>query len=147
MRRRIFFLSLLTIFLSAGFVYSEKAPAYRTILFPRGTKIDAEVADTPERRSVGLMFREHLRAGAGMLFIFSEPHPYRFWMKNCKFPIDMIWLNRQKEIVYISENTPPCKSDPCPHYGPTDRDALYVIEVAAGFAKKEQLKLGTKVRF
>ena len=127
--------------------FSEKLPVHRTVIFPSGTKIDAEVADTPQTRSVGLMFRDTLAPGAGMLFIFQEAHPYLFWMKNCKFPIDIIWLNERKEVVFISEKTPPCKADPCPNYGPRDKDALYVVEVASGFAEKEKLKLGTKVRF
>ena len=93
------------------------------------------------------MFRERLPAGGGMLFIFQEPGPYQFWMKNCKFPIDIIWLGKEKQIVYLSEKTPPCRSDPCPTYGPKQEKALYVLEVASGFAQKEKLKLGMKVRF
>lgn len=126
---------------------AEKLPAHRTVVFPSGTKINAEVADTPEKRSVGLMFRDSLAPGSGMLFIFQEAHPYLFWMKNCRFPIDIIWLNEQKEVIFISEKTPPCKADPCPNYGPLDKNALYVVEVEAGFAQKEKLKLGAKVRF
>lgn len=126
---------------------SEKLPAHRTVIFPGGTKIDAEVADTPQARNVGLMFRDSLPPGGGMLFIFEKPGPYLFWMKNCKFPIDIIWFNEQREVIFISEKTPPCKADPCPNYGPLDKNALYVIEVASGFAAKEKLKLGMKVRF
>lgn len=128
-------------------VFSEKLPAHRTVIFPSGAKIDAEVADTPQARNVGLMFRDSLPPGGGMLFIFQEAGPYLFWMKNCKFPIDIIWFNEQKEVIFISEKTPPCKADPCPNYGPLDKNALYVIEVASGFAQKEKLKLGMKVRF
>lgn len=149
MRRKSFilFFFLLAFLFQREPVYPEAAPPHRTLLFPSGTKIDAEVADTTERRSRGLMFRDRLPAGGGMLFIFEQAQPYLFWMKNCKFPIDIIWLNGQKEIVFISENTPPCKADPCPNYGPEDKASLYVIEVAAGFSKKERLKLGAKVRF
>jgi len=148
MRKSIFiFLLLATVFPSWRPALAEAPPAHRTIIFPSGTKINAEVADTPQARSVGLMFRDSLSPDAGMLFIFQEAHPYLFWMKNCKFPIDIIWLNEKKEIVFISEKTPPCKADPCPNYGPLDKDALYVIEVESGFAQKEKLKLGMKVRF
>ncbi len=119
----------------------------QTVVFPSGTKISAEVADNPETRQHGLMFRDHLSDNGGMLFIFSEPGFHLFWMKNCKFPLDIIWLNESKEVIYISKATPPCRSDICPSYGPTDKKALYVIEVVAGFTEKERLKLGLKVKF
>ena len=126
---------------------AEKAPARRPITFPNGREIHAEVADTPSARERGLMFRDHLAEDAGMLFIFQQAAPHQFWMKNCKFPIDIIWLNDKKEIVYLSENTPPCPSDPCPLYGPTRERATYVIEVVSGVAQKEKLKPGMKIQF
>ncbi|MFQ5596994.1 MAG: DUF192 domain-containing protein [Nitrospiria bacterium] len=119
----------------------------RAIAFPSGKIIHAEVADTPAARNRGLMFREGLPEDGGMLFVFQKAGPYRFWMKNCKFSIDIIWLNERKEIVFVSENTPPCKIDPCPTYGPDKEKSLFVIEVASGFVKKEALKLGMAVRF
>jgi uncharacterized protein len=148
MRKPLFILLLLfAAVLSREPALSEILPAHRTVIFPSGTKIHAEVADTDQTRSAGLMFRDSLPPGGGMLFIFQEARPYLFWMKNCKFPIDIIWFNEQKEVIFIAEKTPPCKADPCPHYGPLDKNALYVIEVASGFAAKEKLKLGMKVRF
>ncbi|TAJ98461.1 MAG: DUF192 domain-containing protein [Candidatus Manganitrophaceae bacterium] len=148
MRKALFIFLLFAAILPGRSAFSETLPtAHRTLLFPSGTRIDAEVADTPQARSVGLMFRDSLAPGGGMLFIFQEAHPYLFWMKNCKFPIDIIWLNAQKEVIFISEKTPPCKADPCPNYGPLDKDALYVVEVASGFSEKEKLKLGAKIRF
>ncbi len=143
----IFFLLLATALPSWRPALSEKLPDRRAVIFPSGIKVNAEVADTPQARNVGLMFRDSLAPGSGMLFIFQEAHPYLFWMKNCKFPIDIIWLNEKKEVVFISEKTPPCKADPCPNYGPVDKDALYVVEVESGFAEREKLKLGMKVRF
>lgn len=134
-------------FLSISPVSASQAPLYRTITFPGGVQLKAEVADTPKTRSIGLMFREHLPKDRGMLFIFQAAARHRFWMKNCKFPIDIIWLNEHREIIYISENTPPCKSDPCPSYGPTKDKALYVLEVASGLTRKEKLKKGMIIRF
>ncbi|MDC4222871.1 MAG: DUF192 domain-containing protein [Candidatus Manganitrophus sp.] len=104
------------------------------------------------RHPPGQEYRAHVprfssRPAAGCFLFSRKPRPYLFWMKNCKFPIDIIWFNEQKEMIFISEKTPPCKADPCPNYGPLDKNALYVIEVASGFAQKENLKLGMKVRF
>ncbi len=120
---------------------------YRDVTLPTDTIIRAEIAQTPEAREQGLMFREHMPKNSGMLFIFPRPHAYRFWMKNCKFPLDIIWLNEKKEVVYLVEKAPPCSVDPCPQYGPTDREALYVLEVAAGLSQKIHLKVGMSLRF
>jgi len=106
-----------------------------------------EVADTPQARQRGLMFRERLPADTGMLFIFPVSAPHRFWMKNCKFPIDIIWLNQEKQIVFVAQSVPPCKRDPCPEYGPKDQLSLYVIEAPTGFSKKEELRVGATVKF
>lgn len=138
----------LGVFFSLGFsAYAILPSDDRALRFPSGTVIVAEVASTPETREKGLMFREHLPKGGGLLFIFEVSKPYRFWMKNCKFPIDIIWINAEKEVVHIAKDIPPCKGDPCPTYGPKDEDALYVLEVAAGFSANEKLKRGTKIQF
>ncbi|MFQ5780465.1 MAG: DUF192 domain-containing protein [Nitrospiria bacterium] len=147
MRKRAFLLFSCVILLVLRSAYSEEVSSSRTVTFPSGTKINAEVADTPKARMTGLMFRDHLPKGGGMLFIFQKAGPHLFWMKNCKFPIDIIWLNEKREIVYISEETPPCKSDPCPTYGPTKEKTLYVLEVATGFTQKERLKRGMRILF
>jgi len=127
--------------------YSLTRPEGQAIHFPNGEMLYAEVVDTPETRNQGLMFRDHLPIGGAMLFVFQKAQAYRFWMKNCRFSIDIIWLNLKKEIIYISKNTPPCKSKSCPTYGPKKTKALYVLEVAAGFSKKNGLKLGEPIQF
>lgn len=93
------------------------------------------------------MFRDRLPDNAGMLFIFEQAMPYRFWMKNCRFPIDIIWMNEQKAIIYIVENVPPCKDDPCPTYGPEEVTSRFVLEVMAGEAKRKRLALGQILKF
>lgn len=119
---------------------------YITVRFPSGARIKAEVADTEEKRTLGLMFREHLDPDQGMIFIFPVADYYRFWMKNCLFDIDIIWLDDKKRIVYHEENLPPCKADPCPSYGHQGK-ALYVVETTGGFFKKMGLKNGMIVEF
>jgi uncharacterized membrane protein (UPF0127 family) len=66
-------------------------------------------------------------------------------MKDMKFPIDVIWLNQNKEIVHIKKSLDPCDSD-CPVYYP-DRKSKYVLETVAGFADKQNLKVGDVVFF
>lgn len=130
----------------AGINAGEQEAALRKITFSTGTTIQAEVADTAEKRELGLMFRESLGQDRGMLFIFDRPDIYRFWMKNCRFALDMIWLDRDKRIVSLTSNALPCLGDPCPTYQPDDK-ALYVIETVAGFAEEHGLRPGMKVKF
>lgn len=125
---------------------SAKAPDWIPVRFPSGTEILAEVADTPAQRAMGLMFRKSLAADRGMLFVYTEPGIYSFWMKNCRFPLDILWMGPDQSIVQMKERVPPCSNDPCPVYNPRV-EALYAIEVVAGFARREGLTLGSKVRF
>ncbi|MGH9462354.1 MAG: DUF192 domain-containing protein, partial [Vicinamibacteria bacterium] len=87
-----------------------------------------------------------LPANRGMLFVFPEPSFHDFWMKNCRFPIDIIWLSAEKRIVHIERAVPPCNEDPCPTYGSL-RKAQYVIEVVAELSSREKLRLGDPIQF
>ena len=145
-RGLVFFLFLVTFI---AFICCEKdifaqEKVLARVVFPSGTEVRAELAITPAERATGLMFREGLLAGEGMLFIFEEADFHSFWMFNMKFSIDIIWLSPEKSIVHIEHSVPPCSEEPCPTYQPMQK-ALYVIEVPAGFAKKESLRLGMKV--
>ena len=105
-----------------------------------------EIARTPETRERGLMERDGLKPGTGMLFIFEAPGRYGFWMKNMKFPIDILWIDRLGNVVYISENTPACSLYPCPVYIPPDL-VKYVLEIPAGDASLNQISLSDKAVF
>jgi uncharacterized protein len=148
MKRLFLIVTVMTLLgLAVPPIESAQPPEGRPIHFPSGTTLYAEVVDTPKTRNQGLMFRDHLPIGGAMLFVFQKPSAYHFWMKNCKFAIDIIWLNHDKKVVYIAKDTPPCKSEPCKTYGPEKKQALYVLEVAAGFANKEDLKPGSMIQF
>jgi uncharacterized protein len=116
-----------------------------TILISGNIKVEAEIAYTDEARMRGLMFREFLAPDAGMLFVFEAPEVQGFWMKNCKIPLDLIWLNERKEIVY-SVTVDPCQKDPCESYKPMQK-AKYVLELNAGFLKKHGIGLGAQMEF
>ena len=107
--------------------------------------IQAEVASTFEEREKGLMFRDSLPDNAGMLFIFEEEGLYSFWMKNMRFSLDIIWLDLNKKIVDIKENIPPC-SESCEILNPGNK-AKYVLEVNAGFTRRNKIKAGEAVKF
>lgn len=99
---------------------------------------------TPEERSNGLMFRESLDLKKGILFVFKEEGRHAFWMKNTLISLDIIWVNENKEIVFINENTPPCKVQPCPIIEPAE-NAKYVLEINGGISKKIGLIVGDKI--
>ncbi len=115
---------------------------------PAGVVIYAELADTTEKRARGLMFRNSLAKDRGMLFTFTEPKPWAFWMKNTKIPLDIIWLDSQKRIVHIERNVPLCtrNDDSCPQYQPTE-EAMYVLEIAGGMADALKLQRGATLQF
>ena len=104
----------------------------------------AEIADTPEKQSKGLMFRHKIKDDYGMLFIFAEEDYRSFWMKNTLIALDIIYLNQEQQIVDMFLAVPPCCGDPCPSYT-SKFPAQYVLEINGGLAKKLKLKIGDKI--
>jgi len=108
-----------------------------------------KIAKTPQELVNGLMFRKSLEQNKGMLFIFEKEDNYPFWMKNTLIPLDIIWINSNSKVVFISESQP-CppaqtgQSSICPSINPF-ADAKYVLEINAGLSKKIGLKLGDTV--
>jgi len=105
-----------------------------------------ELAITAQEQARGLMFREKLDLDRGMLFIFENEGEHSFWMKNTLMPLDIIWLNKDKEIVFVSKNTQPCKSDICPVVN-SDKKAQYALELNGGITDKIGLDVGDKMIF
>ena len=103
-----------------------------------------EVADEPRERSEGLMFRESLDEDRGMLFVFGEEGEYGFWMKNTLIPLDIIWIDSEGEVVFISKDAQPCNAQ-CPTIEP-GKKALYVLELNGGVSGEIGLGIGDKIR-
>ncbi len=120
-----------------------------SIRAPSGLTIQAEIADTPRKRAQGLMYRDHLKKDHGMLFFFSEPQAWTFWMKNTKIALDLIWLDDKKRVTHIERNVPICtkSDDSCPQYRPNNADAVYVLEIAGGTVDGYKIEKGTKLQF
>jgi uncharacterized protein len=120
----------------------------RTLTFPDGTKIRAELVTREEDLRRGLMHRDSLPDGTGMLFAYGKPGVYKYWMFNVKFPIDIIWLDQNRRIIHIIHEVPPCTvpADQCPVYG-GEYPSLYVIEVNAKVAARHNLKPGMVIDF
>jgi uncharacterized protein len=110
-------------------------------------KILVDIAITDKQVQDGLAIKNTLNENEGMLFFLGEPSKASFWMKNMKFPIDIIWLNESFSIVHIEQELQPCKSVfDCKSYTPNS-EALYVLETIDGFAKKHGLKIGENIEF
>jgi len=137
----IFLLVLLFILVS---LKGEKKKSGFRVCFEE-TCFFAELAQTPVERAKGLMFREELPKDMGMLFVFKGEGIHSFWMKNTYIPLDIIWLNAEKEVVFINKNTPPCGEE-CPSVIP-DKSAKYVLELNAGIADKIGLEVGDRADF
>ncbi len=135
---------IIFIFIFSFFLSAKEKPRFGAIILPDHTVFTMELATTPEQWIRGLMFRRLLSAGTGMLFIYKEPGPYTFWMKNCFISLDIIWLSEDRKIVYFVEKVPPCDQPDCPSYGSMNR-AKYVVEVNAGVVRKHKLKLGDRI--
>jgi len=107
--------------------------------------VSAETASTPEEKQRGLMFRKDLGELSGMLFINQREGIYSFWMKNTLIPLDIIWISRNKKVVFIEKDAQPCLKI-CEAIKPT-YPAQYILEVNAGFVEKYQIKVGQRLDF
>jgi len=113
--------------------------------FPDGHTFRLEIARTPAEKARGYMYRDKVGRKEGMLFLFPDSDFHPFWMKNCKIPLDIIWLDQELRVVYVEPMAPPCRADPCPGYMPM-RKAQYVLEVRAGISDRAGLRLGDPIR-
>ena len=103
----------------------------------------AEVAESAQARTQGLSGRKSLAPNKGLLFIFSTPGYYRFWMKEMNFPIDIVWLDQNWRIVDLTENLSPVSY---PQTFTSIDPAQYVLELKAGQSKNLGLKIGDLVK-
>lgn len=112
------------------------------VLTPSGRSFDVEVVSDGASRERGLKYRTFLPEDAGMLFVFPAPGRHAFWMYECRMSLDIIWLDAGRKVVHIARALPPCEVLPCPNFSP-DQEALYVLEVGPGVAKRAGIQLGS----
>jgi len=109
-------------------------------------RVEVELAETPSEWARGLMFRKGLERGAGMLFVFRDDRRRVFWMKNVRFSIDIIFMDKNFVIRKIWKSVPPCRGEPCATY-PSGVEARYALEVSAGFCEKHGVRAGQRVEY
>lgn len=139
---------ILTIFLLIFLISCGKNPDknFEVISIDNGKeliKINAEIADDEQEQMKGLMFREKLNGNEGMLFVFENEGYQTFWMKNTLIPLDMLFIDKNFEIVDI-KNAVPCKEEPCALYK-SSKPAKYVLEVNGNFTIRNNVKISDKM--
>lgn len=107
---------------------------------------DAELAVTADERARGLMFRESLLPGTGMLFVFPREGRHGFWMKNTLIELDIVFVGADRRVVDIARRAQPCRNEPCPQYYPA-APAAYALEIAGGIADRLGFAAGDPVEF
>lgn len=111
----------------------------------KGERFTVEVAESREKQALGLMFRDSMPGGHGMVFVFPDEEMRSFWMKNTKIPLDIFYFDEDLKLVSVSENTPPCHSSRCPAY-PSTGPAKYVLELNAGKAAELGVQPGDELK-
>jgi uncharacterized membrane protein (UPF0127 family) len=109
-----------------------------------GIQINVQIAKTTGEQEKGLGGKQCLAANQGMLFEFGKSDYYSFWMKDMKFPIDMIWIDSKHQVVDIKADVSP-RSYPksFTNYAP----AQDVLELKSGQAVKLGLKTGSALNY
>jgi hypothetical protein len=105
--------------------------------------VKVEIARTEPEKQHGLMYRQKLEPGRGMIFLWQHPEPLKFWMKNTYIPLDMIFIGGDKHVVYVEENAEPLTTS---SRGP-DEDSQFVLEVPGGWARAHGVERGVAVKF
>ena len=108
--------------------------------------VQAEIADDNAERALGLGERDRLARNAGMYFVLANDTP-RIWMKGMRFPLDLVWIDDDR-VVDVTADVPDQPNTPdaqLPIYSPS-QPADRVLEVNAGWAKRNGVQTGDKVR-
>ncbi|ADU14465.1 protein of unknown function DUF192 [Asticcacaulis excentricus CB 48] len=100
-----------------------------------------EIADDEQERETGLMNRDNLPTGQGMLFLFPDARERAFWMKNTHIPLDIIYISKSGEVISIQKNTMPMNETPLHSFGP----AAAVLEINGGKADVLGIKPGDRI--
>ncbi len=107
-------------------------------------RLSVEVAATESARQKGLSGRTCIETNEGMFFIFNHLDEYSFWMKDMKFPIDIVWIDSDHKVVTVKPNVSPATY---PRSFVSARPAQYVLELQAGRSQSLDIQEGTKVNF
>ena len=123
---------------------TDKQQPRVTLTLSRGT-FQAKVVDTEVLREKGLSGTKELQLTDAMLFVFDENDKHGIWMKDMLFPIDIVWLDEKRKVIYMVKHAEP-SSYPYTTYKPT-KPARYVIEFPADTIERKDIIIGDKAIF
>jgi uncharacterized membrane protein (UPF0127 family) len=102
-----------------------------------------ELADDAGERALGLMNRETMPSGAGMLFVYEHPQRVAFWMENTLIPLDMIFFDATGRVLKVHENAIPRDRTAIPG---GSENVLAVLEINGGLARAIGIDVGSQLR-
>jgi hypothetical protein len=135
------------VFFGSGSAFAKQLKyAHALVKTSAGIEIHVEVADTSQKRSLGLGKRSGLKKDWGMLFVFEKRKTHSFWMKDMQFALDIIWLDNYR-IVHILRNVQPAIQGEKPAILAPPAPANFVLEIEAGRASELRLKQGDLLKY
>jgi len=102
--------------------------------------VHAQAAITPDQRQIGLMYRRDMPTNDGMLFVFEEPQPQCFWMKNTLLPLTIAFVADDGTIVNLADMQPMNEASHC-----SAKPVRYALEMNQGWFAKRGIKAGSKL--
>ena len=129
--------------LGSSALFAQNSPQLdlqRTMLNAGMYQITAQVAQTPQQREVGLMFRKDMPQQEGMIFIFEAPSQQCFWMKNTLLPLTAAFVADDGTIVNLADMKPQTTDAHC-----SDKPVRFVLEMNQGWFEKRGIKAGSKL--
>jgi uncharacterized membrane protein (UPF0127 family) len=137
-------LVLLLVAAAAVYILWPQLQPHATVRIGDGV-FAAKVVNTPADRAKGLSGTDNLRQDQAMLFVYDTDDKQAIWMKDMNYPIDIVWLDKDKKVVYIVKNAPP-ESYPYETFIPK-QDARYVLELPAGSVGQKSITIGLTAMF
>ena len=135
MNKKIIIFSSIIILLGSFYIFKNQINSEKYLEVP----LSLIIANDPDSREKGLSGKEKLLPDSAMLFVFQQPDRYGIWMKDMKFPIDIIWLDENYKVVYFKENARP---DSYPEIFLSPKKALYVLESNIDFIQSHDIQVG-----
>lgn len=139
---------LILLFLLPLSLFANPRPLFSKKKIQVGSKIvTVEVAKTSEEASYGLMFKRQLGVNDGMLFVFSQPQPLSFWMKNTFVDLSIAYFDENKILLEIIDMKA-AQSELQNHFDsyPSSKPAQYALEMNKGWFKNNNIKKGDKLK-
>jgi uncharacterized membrane protein (UPF0127 family) len=112
----------------------------RTTLTAGMHRLDVQLAQTPDQRQIGLMWRKDMPVHEGMLFVFEQASTQCFWMRNTLIPLTAAFVEDDGTIVNLADMQPQSDDSHC-----SSKPVRFVLEMNQGWFTKRQIKPGFKL--